>query len=102
VVVCQQFIVALIKVALPLHLNWPTGERLFEVKLGFENLHGILQCCGAINFSHIRFDLPTNTRSSDWYDRNHNYSTVMQAIVDHEARFTDLCFVGIPGSVHDS
>jgi len=41
VVVYQWFIIALIKVALPLHLSWPIGERLSEVKLGFENLHGI-------------------------------------------------------------
>jgi len=77
VVVYQWFITTLLKAALPLHLNWLMEERLFEVKLGFENLHGILQCCGALDCSHIQFDLLANTTSSDWCDCNHNNSIVM-------------------------
>jgi len=101
VAVCQWFIVALIKAALPLHLSWPRGKRLSKVKLGFENLLDIPQCCGALDCSHILFDLPANTRSSNWYDHDRNYSIVMQAIVDDEAPFIDV-FVGVLGSVHDS
>jgi len=71
------------------------------VKLDFKNLHGIPQCCSVIDCSHVRFDLPTNTKSSNWYDHDQNYSTPIQVIVDHESQFTNVC-IGILGSIHDS
>lgn len=37
----------------------------------------------------------------DWFDREHNYSMVVQAICDSDLRFQDV-FTGLPGSVTDS
>jgi len=52
VVVCQRFILALISIELPLHLNWLTKKNS-KVKVGFKNLQGILKCCSALNSSHV-------------------------------------------------
>jgi len=54
----------------------------------------IPHCCGTLDCSHVKFDLPTQARSIDWYDHDHNYSTIIQAITDHKAWFIDV-FVGI-------
>lgn len=37
----------------------------------------------------------------DWFDREHNYSMVVQAVVDSDGRIRDV-FTGLPGSVTDS
>jgi len=71
-VVCQWFIVVLIKIALSLHLKWPTWDNLFKVKLSFKILHGIPQCCRALDCSSMRFDLSSNTKSTNWYSCNDN------------------------------
>lgn len=81
-------------------LYWPTRETLAKVKLRFENVHGIPQCCSALDCFHVTFDLLGRSRSIDCYDRNHNYSTIIQAIVDHEAHFIDV-FAGRPRSIHN-
>ena len=74
---------------------------MFNVKLGVQNIDGIPQCCGAIDCTHILFDKLINTNSVDWFDIDHNYSMILQAIVDLKFIFIDI-FAGFPGSVHDS
>lgn len=39
--------------------------------------------------------------TADWFDREHNYSMVVQAVVDSDGRIRDV-FTGLPGSVTDS
>lgn len=68
--------------AIPLHLKWPIGEKLENVKLRFENIRGIPQCYGVIDCIHIFFDKPTNTKNMDWFNRDHNYNMILQVIVD--------------------
>ena len=97
----KRFVKSLLIAAIPLHLKWSAGEELVNVKLGFQNIHGIIQCCGAIDCTHILFYKPLNSSSADWFDRDHNYSMILQAIVDSKTRFIDV-FAGFPGSVHDS
>ena len=70
------------------------------VKRKFENLWDIPQVCGAIDCTHVEVDLPGNARSTDFYDKDHDYSFVVQAIVDSDMRFLDV-FAGFPGVVHD-
>ncbi|EFJ27050.1 hypothetical protein SELMODRAFT_15917, partial [Selaginella moellendorffii] len=67
------------------------------VKTDFESLHGFPNCCGAIDCTHFEVQLPGNAFASDYYNKDKDYSIVMQAIVDSEARFLDIQ-VGVPGS----
>ena len=83
------------------HLKWPEPEEVEAVKAGFAQSHSIPQCVGAIDCTHIPLDLPAHASATDWYDRDHNYSMILQAIVDSKMRFIDA-FAGFPGSVHDA
>ena len=56
------------------HLQWPSTDDLQMVKRKFENLWGIPQVCGAIDCTRVEFDLPSNARSKDFYDKDHDYS----------------------------
>ena len=80
------------------HLQWP--ENLEIVKRKFEHVWGIPQACGAINCTHVEIDLPKNARSIDFYDKDHDYSYVVQAIVNLEMQFLDV-FASFPSVVHD-
>eukprot|EP01018_Ginkgo_biloba_P019334 Gb_33835 [translate_table: standard] len=83
-------------------VQWPTDSIALEcVKEGFCQKRGFPNCCGAIDVTHIRFQLPPNESSSYWYDQDHNYSMVLQAIVDSNMRFMDV-FTGWFGSINDA
>lgn len=82
------------------HLKWPDVQEMEKVKAGFEQ-HGLPNCCGAVDVTHIIMTLPSVESSTDWYDREHNYSMVLQAIVDMDMRFRDI-LTGWPGSMNDS
>jgi hypothetical protein len=86
----------------PSHLTWPT-EREAIVKLiqGFSARAGLPNCCGAIDCTHFLIDLPDKEASTCWFDRDHNYGMIMQAVVDAEGKFLDVC-IGWPGSVNDA
>jgi hypothetical protein len=94
----KKFVKFFLIAAIPLHLKWSTDEELENVKLGF---HDIVQCCGAIDCTHILFDKPLNINSIDWFDRDHNYSMILQAMVDSKTKFINI-FAEFPGSIHNS
>eukprot|EP01018_Ginkgo_biloba_P025023 Gb_02428 [translate_table: standard] len=72
-------------------VQWPTDSIALEhVKEDFCQKRGFPNCCGAIDVTHIRFQLPPNESSSDWYDQDHNYSMVLQTIVDSNMCFLDV------------
>ena len=83
------------------HLTWPVGEQLKKVKAGFESKWRIPQVCGAIDVTHVEVNLPGNERSTDYYDKDKNYSFILQAIVDAKTRFLNI-FANYPGVVHDA
>ena len=56
------------------------------MKAGFESKWGIPQVCGAIDVTHVEVNLPGNVRSTDYYDKDKNYSFILQAIVDADSR----------------
>ena len=58
------------------------------------------QCAGAIDGSHIPVRAPT-LNHTDYYNRKGWYSIIIQAVVDHNYIFRDVC-IGWPGSVHDA
>ena len=46
-------------------------------------------------------ELPSGEPADIWVDKNHNFSMVLQAVIDTELRFLDVC-VGYPGSMNDT
>ncbi|KAL2621148.1 hypothetical protein R1flu_001353 [Riccia fluitans] len=83
------------------HMAWPEGPELERVKCGFEVDHGLPNCCGVVDVTHILMELPGTESSVDWFDREQNYSMLMQVVVDMDMRIRDL-FTGWPGSITDS
>ena len=96
--ISKRFVKFLLIAAIPLHLKWPACKELVNVKLEFQ---GIPQCFGAIDCIHILFYKPFHTNSVDWIDRDHNYSMILQAIVDSKSRFIDI-FTRFPSFVYNS
>ena len=91
---------AIVKVLLPKYINFPVGLKLKEIVKGFLDRWGLPQCAGAIDGSHIPVRPPA-LNHTDYYNRKGWYSIIVQAVVDHNYLFTDLC-IGWPGSVHDA
>ena len=67
---------------------------------GFENELGVPQCVRVIDGSHISILGPKDSHT-DYYNRKGWYSIILQGVVDHKYRFTDI-YIGWPGSVHDA
>eukprot|EP01018_Ginkgo_biloba_P031772 Gb_40842 [translate_table: standard] len=83
-------------------IQWPTDSiQLEHIKEGFRVKQGFPNCCGAIDATHVKLELPYNESSIDWYNREHNYSMLVQAVVDSNMRFLDIC-TGWPGSLNDA
>eukprot|EP01018_Ginkgo_biloba_P040496 Gb_15801 [translate_table: standard] len=81
---------------------WATDlASLHQIKEGFCFKQGFPNCCGAIDTTHIQMDLPYNESSVDWYDCEHNSSMFVQAIVDSNMQFLDIC-TGWPRSLNDT
>ncbi|KAI5073910.1 hypothetical protein GOP47_0011923 [Adiantum capillus-veneris] len=98
--VFRQFITAIVKHKSSF-IHWPrTPLELEQVKRGFEAKQGFPNCCGAIDVTHINMDLPPGEVQAHWFDRNHNYSMTLQAIVDSDMRFMDI-LCGMPGVCND-
>lgn len=85
------------------HLQWPSTEAEMEdIKSKFEKIRGFRNCCGAIDITHIVMNIPAvDPANNVWYDREKNYSMILQAIVDPEMRFRDI-ITGWPGSLTDA
>lgn len=91
---------AIVQKLLPLYVRFPLGDGLRDVVRGFEEKFGIPQCAGSIDGSHVPVTPPAMNHT-DYYNRKGWYSMLVQAVVDHDYLFRDLC-VGWPGSVHDA
>ncbi|KAK9281503.1 hypothetical protein L1049_004406 [Liquidambar formosana] len=80
------------------HLKWPDSKRMEEIKFNFKASFGLLNCCGAIDATHIIMTLPAVETSGDWCDQENNYSMFLQGVVDNEMRFLDIV-TGFPGGM---
>ena len=89
-----------VDVLLKTYIHFPQGIQLSEVVDGFKDKWGMIQCAGSIDGCHIPITPPTMNHT-DYYNRKGWYSMLLQAVVDHNYLFTDVC-VGWPGSVHDA
>ena len=91
---------AIVDVLLRKYIRFPHGEGLSDVVEGFKNKWGMIQCAGTIDGCHIPV-MPPALNHTDFYNRKGWYSMLVQAVVDHNYQFIDVC-VGWPGSVHDA
>ena len=91
---------AIVQKLLPVYIRFPTGDGLKEVVRGFKDKWGVPQCAGSIDGSHVPVTPPA-LNHTDYYNRKGWYSVLVQAVVDHNYLFTDLC-IGWPGGVHDA
>ena len=100
--IVHKFIASVRRHVAPLFLQWPaTRETLSEVKSGFSHKHGLPNCCGAIDVCHVLMELPSGEPTDMWANRSHSFSMILQAIVDTNLCFLDVC-VGYPGSLTNS
>jgi len=88
---------AIVTKLMALYISFPTGEQLNEVIQGFKAKWGFPQCGGSIDGSHILVTM----NHTDCYNRKGFYSVIVQAVIDHNNLFRNIC-VGWPGSVHDA
>ena len=99
-VVVHETCEAIVTKLMNLYISFPTGEQLNEVVQGFKDKWGFPQCAGSIDGSHISVTPPAMNHT-DYYNRKGFYSMIVQAVVDHNYLFRNVC-VEWPGSVHDA
>ncbi|MCO5567981.1 hypothetical protein L7F22_021677 [Adiantum nelumboides] len=88
--VFRQFMMALLKHRATF-IHWPRSlEEMQRVKEGFEEKEGFPNCCGALDVNHINMELLEGGAHAHWYDRNHNYSMTLQAVIDSDMRFLNI------------
>ena len=99
-VIVREVCRAIERVLRPRYISFPNNYRIQTIIQGFETEWGVPQCVGAIDGSHIPILAPKNNHT-DYYNRKGWYSMILQGVVDHKYRFTDI-YIGWPGSVHDA
>ena len=82
----------MVKVLMPLYIKIPSEHEMRIIVDRFETKWGFPQCLNAIDGSHISISAPTNNHT-DYYNRKGWYSMIVQAIVDYEFLFWDMCGV---------
>jgi hypothetical protein len=67
----------------PRRLRWPAeGEERARAIAQMEAMHGLPNCVGAIDCTHILHEAPAGHLTTDYFDRDHNFSTVVQLVSD--------------------
>ena len=99
-VIVHETCITIVKKLLPVYIQFPEGNALSEVMDGFKQTLDVPQCAGSIDGSHVPVT-PPSMNHTDYYNRKGWYSMLVQAVVDHEFLFRNLC-IGWPGSVHDA
>ena len=84
---------------LPMYLAWPSGQERKKIMDSFSS-KGLQKVIGAIDGSHIPIKAPREN-PEQYINRKGFHSIIIQAVCDHQMKFLD-CYVGWPGSVHDS
>ncbi|KAM8751452.1 uncharacterized protein AB9X84_013010 [Acanthopagrus schlegelii] len=77
-------------------VSLPAGQRLDETMSAFKD-RCYPQCAGAIGRTHIPIATPRDN-PEHYLNRRGWHSVILQAVVDHDVRFTDV-YAGWPGSI---
>ncbi|KAG1655408.1 Protein ALP1-like [Nymphon striatum] len=98
--IVKEVTVAIVKYLLLKYIRLPQGDELLKVMAKFERRCGFPQIGGAIDGTHVKVLAPHDGHS-DYYSRHHIYSVILQAVVDCDSKFLDVC-IGWPGKAHDA
>ena len=65
------------------HLRWPDSGEMEKIKSKFEKIHGLPNCSGVVDTTHITMCLSSaEPNCKIWLDQERNYSMVLKAVVD--------------------
>ncbi|KYN08189.1 Putative nuclease HARBI1, partial [Cyphomyrmex costatus] len=79
---------------------WPRQEELVRIKEKFKAMGGIDGVVAAVDGTYVPIKAPSENLDV-YITRKCQYAITLQAMCDSDMKFVD-CFVGYPGSVHDT
>ncbi|XP_012673802.2 putative nuclease HARBI1 [Clupea harengus] len=78
-----------------------TEPEAKDLVVGFHRAHGLPQCLGAVDGTHVEFKPSSSSISMDYVNSNGKPSLNVQAVCDYKYRFMDVV-IKWPGSVNDA
>ena len=101
VVTCRNRVVASLMALKDTYIKWPLDHRKkTNISTKFQEKKGFPGVIGAIDATHIQIQ-PPHEHPQAYVNRKSYHSIILQAVCLPDTSFSS-CFIGWPGSVHDS